>query len=228
MPNELMLKFYSNFISKGNLCFDIGANIGNRTETFLQLQSKVIAVEPQNDCVEFLKKNYGTNPDLVVIQKILGEKECETEMFLCNFSPLSSVSNSWMEAVKKSGRFSKYNWSKKQPIQMTTLDKLISEYGKPSFIKVDVEGSEYEVMKGLSQPIKMISLEFTPEFLDSTYLCLGHLSRLGVIQLNLSIGESMRLELGNWVSQQEMITILSRYKNNVHVFGDVYVKSLID
>lgn len=223
-----MLNFYSNFVSKGDLCFDVGANIGNRTEIFLQLQSRVIAVEPQEDCVQTLIKKYGANPDLIVVQKVLGEKECETEMFLCDsFSPLSSVSPSWMEAVKNSGRFSKYKWSKKQVIPMTTLDNLIKEYGKPVFIKVDVEGSEYEVMKGLSQPVKMLSLEFTPEFLDSTYSSLEHLAKLGPIESNLSIGESMRLELSTWVSPQEMATILSKYKNNINVFGDVYIRSLI-
>jgi hypothetical protein len=41
------LTFYRNFIRNGDLCFDIGANIGTRTEAFLELGAKVVAVEPQ-------------------------------------------------------------------------------------------------------------------------------------------------------------------------------------
>ena len=32
-----MLEFYSQFVSPGNLCFDVGANIGNRVKIFLEL-----------------------------------------------------------------------------------------------------------------------------------------------------------------------------------------------
>ena len=51
-----MIQFYSNFISNGDLCFDVGANIGNRTEVFLELGAKVICVEPQQACLQQLNK----------------------------------------------------------------------------------------------------------------------------------------------------------------------------
>lgn len=38
--------FYSKFINNNDLVFDIGANIGNRTEVFLGIGARVIAVEP--------------------------------------------------------------------------------------------------------------------------------------------------------------------------------------
>ena len=49
---ELRKAFYSQFISKDNLCFDIGANVGNRTSVFAALKAKVIAVEPQKYCCQ--------------------------------------------------------------------------------------------------------------------------------------------------------------------------------
>jgi hypothetical protein len=70
---------------------------------------------------------------------------------------------------------------------MTTLDRLIEQYGTPSFIKIDVEGFEYQVVKGLTQPVKTLSLEFTPEFIESTFKCIDHLQRLGNIRLNYSM-----------------------------------------
>ena len=44
-------------------------------------------------------------------------------------------------------------------VPVTTLDQLILRYGRPYYCKVDVEGYEVEVFRGLTQPIPMISFE---------------------------------------------------------------------
>ena len=36
--------FYRQFVTEGDLCFDVGANVGRRTRTFLKLKAKVVAV----------------------------------------------------------------------------------------------------------------------------------------------------------------------------------------
>ena len=74
--------------------------------------------------------------------------------------------------IQTSGRFGDCQWNQTTTVSVTTLDSLFAEHGVPQFIKIDVEGFEYEVVSGLSQPIKALSMEFTPEFLDSTLKCL--------------------------------------------------------
>ena len=64
----------------------------------------------------------------------------------------------------------------------------------------------------------------TPEFIDSTFACLRHLSSLGEIRLNYSVGESMRLVLDKWVGEAEMVEILSGFRTDHRLFGDVYVQ----
>lgn len=215
-----MLKFYSQFISRGTLCFDVGANIGNRVKIFLKLQANVVAIEPQNDCVKTLRVGYGNNQHLTIVQKAIGESEGEAEIMISDANAISSLSPEWVEAVRKSGRFNEYSWNMKQIVPMTTLDGLIKQYGIPSFIKVDVEGFEYQVIKGLSQPVSALSLEFTPEFIESTFMCIDHLQRLGDIQLNYSLGETMQFVLAKWATPQEMVGILS----NLRDVGDMYVR----
>lgn len=217
-----MLNFYSQFIGEDNLCFDIGANLGTRTEIFLELGAKVVTVEPQRACIQRLRKKYGSNKKVILVEKAIGEKEGRGRLMLNDIHILSSMSKSWIKSVKTSGRFSGYKWEKTVVVPMTTLDKLIKQYGRPAFCKIDVEGFEEQVIKGLSQPIKALSFEFVPEFIDSTISCIKHLSRLGMNQFNYSLGEIPRLVLPKWVSPDEIGEILLSLPNKT-ILGEVYV-----
>jgi FkbM family methyltransferase len=219
-----MFLFYSRYIKKNDLCFDVGANIGNRVDIFLKLGGKVIAIEPQEACVQELLKKFKDNPDFTLIQKGLGEKEGEIQMMLSNAHITSSMSPEWIESVKKSGRFPEYKWDQKVTIQLTTLDLLIKKYGKPVFCKIDVEGFELQVLKGLSTPLDMISFEFTPEFIGSTTSSIKHLQAIGMKGFNYSVDESMRFVLPEWASAEEICAILENLPNKM-IYGDVYAKS---
>ena len=54
-------------------------------------------------------------------------------------------------------------WADHAVVPVTTLDALIDRYGLPAFCKIDVEGFEEAVVRGLSRPIPSVSFEFTPE-----------------------------------------------------------------
>ena len=222
--DQELLEIYSKFISPGELCFDVGANIGTRVRILLKLGARVVAVEPQDECIGNLRKAFRKNPRLTVVQKALGACEGQAEIMKTSVTTLSSLSPEWIESVRRSGRFSQHDWNRRQLVPMTTLDALIVQYGMPSFIKIDVEGFEYEVLKGLSQAVKMLSIEFTPEFMESTFNCIGHLRQLGNIRLNYSAGDTMNLALKEWVSPEEMIEILLGFMSDNRLSGDVYVQ----
>jgi 16S rRNA A1518/A1519 N6-dimethyltransferase RsmA/KsgA/DIM1 with predicted DNA glycosylase/AP lyase activity len=59
------LELYSSFVKKGSLVFDVGANEGNRTAIFLELGAKVVAVEPQAECIAKLESTFGSKIHLV-------------------------------------------------------------------------------------------------------------------------------------------------------------------
>lgn len=219
-------KFYSQFINKNDLCFDIGANMGNRIQIFLKLGAIVIAVEPQPILQEKLLKKYRRNIRVVLIKKGVGEKEGEGELMICNAHTLSSMSKEWIKSVNVSGRFNTFKWERIQKIRLTTLDKMIEEYGLPTFCKIDVEGFELQVLKGLSKPIRTVSFEFTPEFITSTIKAIEHLSRIGFTEFNYSIGESMKLDMPKWVSNKEICVTLNNLTDK-RIFGDVYARALI-
>jgi hypothetical protein len=60
--------------------------------------------------------------------------------------------------------------------------------------------------------------------IETTIRCIEHLNSLGVIKLNYSIGETMKMSLDKWVNPKEMIELLSVYQKEKRMFGDVYVK----
>ena len=174
--------------------------------------------------MKILRIMYGKDKKVHLVQKALGESEGEGEITISNDIMIASLSEEWIQAVKKSGRCPEenYSWEKKQAIQITTLDQLISQYGIPAFIKIDVEGYEYQVLQGLHQPVRALSLEFTPELLEPTFQCLDHLSSLGEIRINYSLSESMKMELTDWVTPQEMKELLSQ--SEIKLMGDLYVR----
>jgi len=215
-------KFYSQFINQGDLCFDVGANIGNRTFVFLELGAKVVAIEPQKDCYESLQKRFGNKIELV--KNGLGKKESVEKLYVSDLSAISSFSKTHVDTMKED-RFKGAHWDKSVDIEMTTLDILIKKYGTPVFCKIDVEGFEYEVLKGLSVPMKVLSLEYiVPENLAVLINCVKHLAKLGKIECNFSCAEKMAMSLNKWLSGEEMINYIQTKEFIKTSWGDIYVR----
>ena len=132
---------------------------------------------------------------------------------------ISTFSNHW-----KTGRFSNSNWDKKITVETKTLDQLIKSYGKPSYIKIDVEGFEFEVLKGLSEKVGYISFEFTSEFFKNATNCLNRLENIGYNEFTFSEGEKKKFNI-DWTSKQKILKIINneiiKYPN---LWGDIYAR----
>lgn len=214
-------KLYSQFVKPGNLCFDVGANVGNRTALFLELGANVVMVEPQKECYQALEKRF---PNLPLVKKGLGEKESTEKLYVSDVSLISSFSKSHVDMMQED-RFKGANWDKTIDIEMTTLDNLIKQYGVPDFCKIDVEGYEYDVLKGLSQPVKSMSIEYiVPENKEVVLNCIKHLNKLGKIECNLSHGETMEFHLPTWKNGDEMEQYVQTDDFIKTSYGDIYVR----
>jgi FkbM family methyltransferase len=217
------LEFYSQYVKKGSLCFDIGANIGDKTNLFTQLGAEVVAVEPQESCWRVLRRRF--NNSKVFIEPVaLDSKDGSKAIFVDRSHTLATISEDWISTVKQSGRFSSHKWNDRLSVRTTTLDNMIEKYGKPVFCKIDVEGAEFEVLQGLSQTIDVISIEFVSERIEASINCINSLCRLGKAEFNYYLGESMSFVLPEWASSDEITSILTTMSKDLENFGELYAR----
>lgn len=215
------VRFFSKYIKKGDLCFDIGGCFGDITQIFLDLQATVVCVEPQQICLDILDKKFSKNKSVHIIPKAVSNKKASAVLFTSSIEPaIATLSSQW----KNQSRFSKnFKLSKKQKTETTTLDDLIKEYGIPKFCKIDVEGFEKNVMLGLTQKIPFISFEFTQELLTEALDNMNYLSKLGSARFNCMLGGSTNLLFKNWQTKERLFEQIVKQEDK-YLMGDIYAR----
>lgn len=217
-----LIEFYKAFIKPGDLVFDIGANMGNRSFVFLELGAIVVAVEPNQKLYENLKFRFGEKVSILNIG--LGEVISKMDFFIGSNHLVSSFSNEYID--HKTHLHPNLTYQKKVSVDVRTLDSLIAEYGMPSFIKIDVEGFEKQVIKGLSQKANLISFELnTPRFNIDAIESLVHLRQLGYSNCNYSFYENNKLEYDSWIGVEQLIDEIRNKKEfQSAAYLDIYIK----
>jgi FkbM family methyltransferase len=170
--------FYASLLKPNDLCFDIGANLGQRAEVFREIGCTVVILEPNARCRDTLQFLFSRDPKVEIVMNAVGKKQGTLKLYAHGTDATGSVLPNWDRKV-----FGKDRGVKAQTVPVTTLDLLIERFGIPAFAKIDVEGFEAEVLSGLSTPLPLLSFEFHADDMAKTEACLGMLSRLGPISI---------------------------------------------
>jgi FkbM family methyltransferase len=221
----VMLPLYRQFVPRGSLCFDIGANVGDYTRTFLALGARVVAVEPQPELAAWIKAHYRYR-NVVVVAAGLDEHEGEQTMLIHNVdSRISTMSPEFKDKLgQRDNRAFKSGWDTAIKVPVTTLDVLIFRYGLPAFTKIDVEGFEYQVIRGLSQPLPALSLEFTSEHPKPTFQCIDHLMQLSSqYEFNFCNDPALGFASPQWLSADELNQALQAFTGE-HTTKDIFAR----
>jgi FkbM family methyltransferase len=218
-----MQEAFARLVKPGDLCFDIGANIGQKSEPLLSLGARVVAVEPQARCARELIARCGRYPKFKAINKAVGRAPGKAKLFVSDVEVFSSMHRGWTS-------FREGDKVKEVEVEVTTLDQLIDEHGVPDFCKIDVEGFELEVLHGLSRPIKILSFEFhnrdKPELLPLAFQCLERLSQLGTIRANVVLSENMTPQLDQFLPYGEFLESFEAILREPDtIYGDIYVQT---
>jgi FkbM family methyltransferase len=156
-------------IGSGMNVLDIGANMGYYVlleASMLGKSGRIYAFEPHPDNVDMLKENLSLNhvSDRVEFyQRGMSDREGVMEFFV---SPRSNLHTLNPKPVKGENKNTDFNGSIN--IGVTDIAKFLKEKDNINFIRMDIEGHEIEVLRGLERALD--GLRIFPSVLFETHI----------------------------------------------------------
>jgi FkbM family methyltransferase len=197
--------FLIDHLQENDLFIDIGANVGHFSLIAAGIcKSNVIAIEPIPSTFSRLKKNVDLNnlSKRIQIHNIgIGE-----ENSYLNFTSNRDVMNG-VALGHETDIIS---------IKVVTLDEVLKAQS-PTFLKIDVEGYEYFVLKGASNVLSNQSLKFIIVELNFSTSKFGHTNQ-EIVELLLSY-DFFPIE---YEVEQKKVKLLSNYSTNK--FNTIFIR----
>lgn len=158
--NETM-RFFAEFIDAGDTVVELGGHIGY-ISTYLSAlvgsSGKLFVLEPGANNLPYLKRNTRSCPNVTIVEKGASDTDGELVFYTEN---LTGQNNSFVKdyrVLQENARSASLKPNVVETrVPVVTVDGLIkADSMRPSFIKIDVEGFEYQVLKGMNAALSEI------------------------------------------------------------------------
>jgi FkbM family methyltransferase len=151
------IDFYREMIKPGDFVIDIGAHTGDTTVPMAVAAGKqgtVLALEPNKYVFKILEQNAALNKEFTNIIPVCMAATAEDGVFSFNYSDASFCNGGFLTEREKLDRHHKYTLE----VEGKNLEKVLTAgyallLPKLSFIKVDAEGYDKEIIKTLTNII---------------------------------------------------------------------------
>jgi FkbM family methyltransferase len=213
---------------QGDLIFDIGANHGAKTDVFLRLGARVVAVEPDETNAMALRQKFLNwrllKKPVVVETKAVSEKSAVELLWIDEpGSAKNTLSQKWVELLRADPhRFGRsLSFSQQREVRTTTVEDLMAAHGVPAFIKIDVEGAEPRILRGMKRPVPCLSFEVNlPEFRPEGLECISSLHGIDTNgRFNYAVDCAQGLVLDRWIDAAAFARVLGECgDSSVEVF----------
>jgi FkbM family methyltransferase len=150
-------------LKEGDVIVEAGANIGYYALLESRLignKGKIYAIEPVPANMELLRKNIALNgyTNIETYQLAVGDVPGVASMYLTSQRNLPTLRD--IKGTNKEEFF-----TEEIKVQLATLDDFLRDKKYPSFIRMDVEGYEYQIIKGMKETLaKKLPLKIFIEF----------------------------------------------------------------
>ena len=200
------------------ILFDIGANTGQYADVNAKKYDKVILVEANPALCKVLKTKF-RHPKYI-IENVLVSKDSSAEFYVSSTAnTISTAAVRWVTDSRFTGH---QKWGRSpEPIPCMSLDALIAKHGTPAYIKIDVEGYEYNVLQSLTgvvspgaSPIPL-AFEWAEEMLDEIILSVRYLTGapLSYTKFALQAEDAYEFEPVTWMTGPALVAHLERTLN---------------
>ena len=145
------------------ILIDVGSHKGEFLKSFLDINKihKFYCFEPQIEVFKILKKEFKNNKKVKLHNFALGESQGKKKIYISNLTSLSTMSkfddkSFWLK-FKNLIVGDKRRSNSVLRIKQKKIDMIFKNISlKKSFLKIDVEGYELNVLKGCEKKIKEI------------------------------------------------------------------------
>jgi len=125
-------EFVKKHLKKGQVFLNVGAQVGYYASLAEELGAKVIAVEPSQKNLEYLKKN---TKDITIIEKAFSNKSGQVKLFIGKTPGENSILENY------------HNGDGFEMVEAVRYDDLNLEF--PDMILMDIEGAEKMALEGM-------------------------------------------------------------------------------
>ena len=95
---------YARFVRAGDLAFDIGAHVGDRTGSFRRLGARVVALEPQPLCARAIRAIYAGDEQVTLVEAACGAQAGHGDAQINSANPTVSTASAEFVVGRRRGR----------------------------------------------------------------------------------------------------------------------------